>query len=450
LQHRRHNQAFQSHSLRGSAAGSTEHFVRVRRTVPSVKPACVANETFPFHDAARFGKRPTSSGAAEFGELVGLTARTLYDWKRRFEREGPAGLQDRPRRMACNRPLSASYLRGVRQEPHLQRHLLLAVLATACSGQADCPLVFPGASWTRATDPALLGWSVAGLEQVHSYAREVHSKCYLIVDHGVLVDVYGDPSEKLVVQSIRKSFLNALIGMELSAGRFDLDSTLEQLAIDDVPPLTPAERSATLAHLLASKSGVYHAAASSPDFMRAYLPERGSHAPGSYWYYNNWDFNALGTIFERQTGESIFASFERRIAGPLRMEDFSPADCYYQREPASIHPAYHFAISPRDMARFGLLYLARGAWNGVSILNPQWIDDSTRAYSGNKNGGYGYLWWVDPASGDYSARGGSAQLILVSPSRQLVIVHVVDRHDTSAPGWDEVFELLDRIEKSRG
>jgi CubicO group peptidase (beta-lactamase class C family) len=59
--------------------------------------------------------------------------------------------------------------------------------------------------------------------------------------------------------------------------------------------------------------------------MKAKRPKRHSHAPGTFWYYNNWDFNAFGTIFEQETGTKIFEEFDRRIAKPLQMEDFKVA-----------------------------------------------------------------------------------------------------------------------------
>ena len=56
--------------------------------------------------------------------------------------------------------------------------------------------------------------------------------------------------------------------------------------------------------------------------MRAARPIRGSHDPGTFWYYNNWDFNVLGTIFRQETGADIFEDFKKQFAVPLQMEDF--------------------------------------------------------------------------------------------------------------------------------
>ncbi|WP_234843725.1 serine hydrolase [Sinorhizobium meliloti] len=65
---------------------------------------------------------------------------------------------------------------------------------------------------------------------------------------------------------------------------------------------------------------IYHATAYETGDIKRKRPARGSHAPGSFWFYNNWDFNALGTIYRQQTGEDIFQSFEKKIARPLDMD----------------------------------------------------------------------------------------------------------------------------------
>ena len=84
--------------------------------------------------------------------------------------------------------------------------------------------------------------------------------------------------------------------------------------------------------------------------MKKTRPARGSHAPGTFWYYNNWDFNALGSIFEKRTGLKIGDAFYERIAKPIGMQDFQPSDVYYLGGPVSVHSAYQFEISARDLA----------------------------------------------------------------------------------------------------
>ncbi|MCG8603895.1 beta-lactamase family protein, partial [bacterium] len=233
--------------------------------------------------------------------------------------------------------------------------------------------------------------------------------------------------------SVRKSFLSAVYGTHVDDGSIDLDKSLADLSIDDKDVLTDAEKHARVRDLLKARSGVYHPAAYETAGMKRRRPKRGSHKPDSFWYYNNWDFNVLCTILERETGTDIFVDFKNRIADPIGMEDFRLMDGYHHLEAEhSNHPAYPFRMSARDMARFGLLYLRQGQWNGKQIISKRWIDESTMSYSdaGNR-GGYGYLWWISgdfKSLGMYSALGVGTQMISVLPKANLVIVQRVDTY----------------------
>jgi len=163
--------------------------------------------------------------------------------------------------------------------------------------------------------------------------------------------------------------LSALTGIAVNAHQLDLDDTLGTLGIDDVSPmLSDSEKQATVRDLLEAKSGVYHVALYETDRERRVRPPRGSHAPGTFWYYNNWDFNALGSIYEKAVGKSIFEAFEGQIAGPLEMQDYRVSDGRYERGSDSLHAAYLFKMSARDLVRFGLLYLNGGQWKDRQVI----------------------------------------------------------------------------------
>ena len=167
---------------------------------------------------------------------------------------------------------------------------------------------------------------------VHTYAQTIGSAALVVVQDGRIIDSWGDITRKLEVHSVRKSFLSALIGIAVAAGNINLNATIGSLGIDDVPPsLTAAEKQATILNLLESRSGVYHPALYETEGEKRRRPPRGSHPPGTFWYYNNWDFNVLGTIYEQAVGASIFESFERHIATPIGMQDYRPQDGHYVR-----------------------------------------------------------------------------------------------------------------------
>jgi CubicO group peptidase (beta-lactamase class C family) len=333
---------------------------------------------------------------------------------------------------------------------------LLVLAAVLLASPAAAETAWPSPGWVR-IDPAAGGWSVEGLTRAGDYARSLNPTAVMVVQGGRVVAEWGDVTRKVNVRSVRKSLLGALYGIQVAEGRIDLGRTMGELGIDDNPPsLTEAEKRATVRDLLMSRSGVYHGAAYEAAEMKALRPARGSHPPGEFWYYNNWDFNALGTIYERLTGERIFESFARRIAGPIGMQDFSAADGWYITEASSVHPAYAMRLSARDLARVGWLVLNQGQWNGRQIVPAAWVTESTRPLSPVPGGrlAYGYLWWMPPDGTHLSdvlgpahfALGNGGQVIAVMPSRQLVVVQVVDvpegRERVQAR---EVFELLRRI-----
>ncbi|MDF2811517.1 MAG: beta-lactamase [Microvirga sp.] len=263
----------------------------------------------------------------------------------------------------------------------------------------------------------------------------------MVVQNGKVVFASGDMTRKFLCHSVRKSFLSALIGQEVQRGTIDLSLTLGALEINDREGLTVREKSATIYDLLTARSGIYHPAAYETPWMQSIKEPRHSHAPGTFWCYNNWDFNALGTIYTALTGLSVHAAFERHIARPIGMDDFrfdaDIQDGWFAEDPRSIHPAYAFRMSTRDLARFGLLFLREGSWDGQQVISRSWARASVLPHSeAGDRGGYGYMWWVArqgvafPGTilpeGSFCAIGAGGHYCLVVPALDLVIVHRVD------------------------
>lgn len=290
--------------------------------------------------------------------------------------------------------------------------------------------------------------------------RAVGSAAFLIVTHGQIVAAWGDPARTFWSHSIRKSLLSALIGQAVAEQKIDLERSLSDLGIDEkATPLTTRERRARVLDLLQARSGVYLPAAAEIDAMRDARPARGSHPPGTYWYYNNWDFNVLGTIFRRATGEDLFEAFDRRIARPVGMQDYRPQDGVYATEAPSEHAAFGFRISARDLARFGLLYLHRGRWVDRQVVPAAWVDASLMSYSktgdqGSRStkSGYGYMWWIQTNAqahpelrlpdGSFTASGNGGQRLTVIPQINSLVVNLMN---TDEPGprlgsheWDDL------------
>ena len=192
----------------------------------------------------------------------------------------------------------------------------LALYTPALSAQCDA-CVFPGAQWDTLPRAELSanGWSLDGWRSLRLHLRDgSNATGVLVVDRGRVVLEFGDVEELTYLASVRKSILAMLYGAWVEDGTIDLDTTLEEIGVDDIGGLLPIEKRATIRHLVTARSGVYHAASNSGDNL-ADAPPRGSQEPGTYMLYNNWDFNAAGAVFEELTGREYLRR-ARAPAGP--------------------------------------------------------------------------------------------------------------------------------------
>jgi len=248
---------------------------------------------------------------------------------------------------------------------------------------------------------------------------------------------YGHVDDIFNLASMRKSLLGALYGIRVGDHTIDLSLTLEELGVDDLPPqLTPAEKRATIHDLLTMRSGVYHAANYEGASAKQTRPVRGSHAPGTFHYYNNWDANVLGTIYRQLTRHDIFEDFKELIADPTGMTRFQVSDCEYKQPDAdSSHLAYLFHMKSTDLEKFVRLYLRMRNWNGIQLIPAQWIQQSLQPYSTLPNGnGLGYFWEVavagklyglDVGQGAFAFSGYPGHYMVGIPAQQKTIVHAL-------------------------
>lgn len=315
---------------------------------------------------------------------------------------------------------------------------LLAVQGTARATSVGP--TFPGARWGEPS-PDLQPTCRAVLDGVRTDLAGLPTTAMMVVSHGQPIFTYGRIEKVSYIASARKSMLALLFGNYAERGTVDLDLNLEQIGIDEDDGLLPIEKQATLRDLMTARSGVYHRATNAGDDT-AFAPPRGSQRPGRYFLYNNWDFNAAGTAFERLTGRDIYAAFETDIARPLQMQDFKASAQRKQSKPErSRYTAYHFDLSTRDMARVGLLMLNNGHWGDKQVQPASWIRKITTTTTpaaemhpdktAKVGLGFGYMWWLfeepgaSPLAGAYLAWGYLGQYILVIPKRDMVIAHKV-------------------------
>ena len=260
------------------------------------------------------------------------------------------------------------------------------------------------------------------------------------------------PRTRANIKSASKSVISALVGIAIEQHRIrDVHQTLGRLLPAETRGLDSVKRAITVADLLSMRAGIqstsfdqYGAWVSSGNWVRDALRRPMVAEPGGAMIYSTGSSHLLSAILTRATGVSTYDFARRELARPLGI-DLRP----WQRDPQGIYfGGNDMYLTPRDMLKFGLLYLNGGTVGGRQILSRAWIDSSylprtTSPYNGNR---YGFGWWTRTAHGiDVRfAWGYGGQFIFVVPSLQLVVVATSDPN--ASRYWGHTDELHDIVE----
>ena len=342
---------------------------------------------------------------------------------------------------------------------------LTALIVLSGVGSASPPVrVFPGTNWEYDKS----GLSPEVVAEVDAFVRTLDTTGLIVVKGGKVVYQYGNVAEPNYQASVRKSILSMLYGRYVANGTIRLEANLKDLGISDLGGLLPIEGRAKVLDLITARSCVFHQASNDGDLLH-FAPVRGSHEPGTYWLYSNWDFNAAGAVFERATGKNIYDALRDDLAIPLGMQDFDRERQKKDEDRTrSLYQSYPMWLSTRDMARLGYLMLRGGKWQDHQLIPADWVRRSTRVTThiselhpdSMMSGpfGFGYMWWVwdgrfalGPYQGAYTASGAHGQWITILPKLDMVVAHTASwsstgnpRHSVAMSSYYRLLDLLTR------
>jgi CubicO group peptidase (beta-lactamase class C family) len=329
-----------------------------------------------------------------------------------------------------------------------------------CLGASDST-VFPGAVWETATpksqgiDPEKLREAIAFLEAQapHDGVEEL-----VMVRNGRIIHQGPKADRKHGIWSGTKSFTSTVLGLLIDDGKCQLNT----LAQNHSPAMSADYPKVTLRHFATMTSG-YRAVGDEPRGGYLHGPSRTPFEPnaeplfsppGSRYAYWDSAMNQFANVLTRIAGEPIEALFKHRVADPIGMRvegwewgDFGRVDGLVVNG-GSGNNNNHLKISAQEMARFGLLFLNRGNWNGEHLISSAWVDAATRLQvpatvplghpeSGIAGPGtYGFNWWVNGRKPDgalkwpgvpidaYAASGHNNNDMFVLPSWNMVVVRL--------------------------
>jgi CubicO group peptidase (beta-lactamase class C family) len=191
----------------------------------------------------------------------------------------------------------------------------------------------------------------------------------------------------------------------------------------------------------------------SADWIRSALEQPMEATPGTTWRYSSGAAILLSGILLRKTGMDAVAYAVRYLFGPLGITDF---DWYRNPRDGLPHTGGGLHLLPRDLARFGQLYLDGGLWKSIRLVPEAWVRESATVRSVVGENGYGYQWWTRPlrgAAGHAPERGDvpfgwgyGGQHVFVSPHLDLVVVVNAWNPDGSSRGPALFDALVETIE----
>ena len=314
-----------------------------------------------------------------------------------------------------------------------------------------CEVLWPTEKWPRSSpaeqnlDPELLKELVESIREGNEFPNQ-HS--LLIVRNSYLVvEEYfsGNKAEDIhMLQSVSKSFTSALVGIAIGQGKIKgVDEKILDFFPDvqDIQNMDERKASIRLKDLLTMRSGTdYHESGSgSPHYQLNALPKGWDifylnrpmvNQPGTNFLYDSGGVILMSSLLKRRTGMHADEFAGKYLFPPLGIEKVS----WFKNREGHPHTGGGMHLRPQDMAKFGLLYLREGKWEGRQIVPARWIKESFKKHvtltrRGIWTTGYGYLWWIQPPDPDgskkhniYAARGAYGQFIFVIPEHDMVVV----------------------------
>ncbi|WP_167611940.1 serine hydrolase domain-containing protein [Maribellus sediminis] len=267
--------------------------------------------------------------------------------------------------------------------------------------------------------------------------------------HGALVQ--WSPTRAHPVMSCTKSITSACIGIAIDKGFI---KSVDQSIFDYLPEhqylKTDNKNYISIEHLLTMTSGLAwdewnasHGGQLTNDYdhlyvvddqIKAVLERPFWAAPGEYFTYNGGGIDILGEIMKNATGMDMDEFAAEYLFKPLGIDSAT----WWRYPNGRLETASSLSLTPRDMLKFGALYLNNGRWNGQQIIPEDWVEKSATVYRNNSGiqlpiedsgaNGYAYTWWISELDHNgqkikmYRANGWGGQVIAVIPELDMVMV----------------------------
>jgi CubicO group peptidase (beta-lactamase class C family) len=337
------------------------------------------------------------------------------------------------------------------------------------SGSSAFPPV--GSDYWETLSPDSLGWNKDAVPELKKLLEENGTRAFLLIKDGKIVleeyfgkDLLGiskfDKSKRWYWASAGKTLTAFTVGLAQEDGFLNIDNkTSDYLGKKWTSLTTEQENKITVSHQLTMTSGLDDSKSGGNSFDPSNLIYKAD--AGTRWVYHNAPYTLLEKVVSKAISKEFDDYFSEKLADKIGMD----GQWRWLGE-------YHiFFSTARSMARFGLLILNKGDWNGEPIMKDKEFIEKMITPSQELNESYGYLWWLNGknsfmlpgrqlvikgsltpnAPADMvSGLGKNGQYLSVVPSMNLVLVRVGENPDDSevaAMFQRDIWEKLNKIMK---
>ncbi|HEV8511815.1 MAG TPA: serine hydrolase domain-containing protein [Cyclobacteriaceae bacterium] len=338
----------------------------------------------------------------------------------------------------------------------LRFSFIYILIAVACSKKSDpapsTSLYFPpsGSSTWETVTPASLGWNESAIPDLQTYLVNSNTRAFIVLKDGkIVIEQYNgaqlNTSAAFTVSSswywasAGKTLTSALVGIANANGKINFDAkTSDYLGTGWTSLTSTQESKITVRHQLTMSTGLddYNGGVTGDNDCTDPSCLIYKADPSTRWAYHTGPYTLLDGVIAAGTGQSLTNYLNDQILSKVGMDGSFQKTGYNNV----------FVSTPRSMARFGLLLLNKGVWNGTTIIPSSYFDLMTTS-SQNLNPSYGYLTWLNgknsymtpgsqvsnngpltpnAPSDMFAAMGKNGQLINVVPSMNLVMIRMGD------------------------
>jgi CubicO group peptidase (beta-lactamase class C family) len=292
----------------------------------------------------------------------------------------------------------------------------------------------------------------------------------LVIENGDLIaEAYfngGSVGQQVALASVTKSYTSALVGIALQQGVL---TGLDQKMIDSFPEFAaqitdPRKEQITIGDMLKMRSG-YPWEEFTPGALdlllsnNNWLPRIVDFAltsdPGTAFGYSNLTAHLLAVIVARACDTNLRSYAQQHL--------FAPIDAQVGHWPIDANGYYYgsgdIAFNARDAAKFGLLYLNGGEYEGKQVVPADWVSESLQRYSENLYGdklgryfrdiGYGYLWWSARAGKhhfNYAWGHGGNLIVLLHDLNMVIVTTANPLHGVwGEEAWEKEGAIIDLV-----